>query len=92
MLDVCLLYSLAGAWLPFSLAVNLLAMAAAYPPGRLLSTAGLGSLDLILLATAPPAGLGSLALDRLAFKLVTEFTLVAGLGSLDFSLATPARP
>lgn len=92
MFDVCLLYSLAGVWFPFSLAVNLLAMAAAYPPGRLLSTAGLGSLDLIMFVIGPPAGLGSLALDRFTFKFDEEFTLVAGLGSLDFSRATPARP
>lgn len=74
-----------------SLGVSLLAMAAVYPV-RLLSTAGLGSLDRILLATAPPAGLGSLALARFGVRLVEEFARVAGLGSLDFSLATPAFP
>lgn len=73
-----------------SLIVSLLATVAVYPVGCLV--AGLGSLDRILLATAPPAGLGSLALARFTVRLFDEFVRVAGLGSLDFSLATPAFP
>lgn len=46
-----------------------------------------------MLATAPPAGLGSLALGRFGtVKLFDEVVLVAGLGSLDLSLATPLLP
>lgn len=86
--DGCLRYSLV---VEVSLGVSLLAMAAVYPV-LLLSTAGLGSLERILFATAPPAGLGSLALARFGVRLVDEFVRVAGLGSLDFSLATPAFP
>lgn len=86
--DGCLRYSVV---VGVSLGVSLLAMVVVYP-GLLLSTAGLGSLDRILFATAPPAGLGSLALARFGVRLVEEFVRVAGLGSLDFSLATPAFP
>lgn len=88
MFDGCLRYSLVAG---VSLGVSLLAIALVYPV-LLLSTAGLGSLDRILFTTAPPAGLGSLALARFGVRLVEEFVRVAGLGSLDFSLATPAFP
>lgn len=87
----CRLYSLGafccGSFVPDSL----LAIASAYPPVRLVSTAGLGSRERALSVTAVGAGLGSRCLLR-GVMVVEEFVLVAGLGSRDCSRATPARP
>lgn len=86
--DGCLRYSFVEG---VSFGVSLLAIAAVYPV-LLVSTAGLGSLERILFVIAPPAGLGSLAFGRFGVRFVEEFVRVAGLGSRDFSLATPLFP